>query len=72
MCEVLDPINATTGNYYYEGRDFTIKDFEDVEFLRYYNSIGPKLSNIFGNVYNVIIDDNIGVIVDGELIFIKI
>lgn len=59
VCTVIDPVNVTTGNYFYEGIDFSMKDAQDFNFYRYYNSTGPQLSNMFGNGFTTPIESYI-------------
>ncbi len=69
VCEVIDPVNATTGNYYYEGVDFTIYDQDIFNLNRYYNSTGPQLSNMFGNGFTTTIESYISYDKDGNILF---
>ena len=68
-CPIIDPVNATTGNYYYEGSDFTIKDAEEFDFMRYYNSTGPQISNMFGNGFTTPIESYISYDKNGNMLY---
>ena len=69
ICPVVDPVNSTTGNYYYEGVDFTVKDAEDFDFIRYYNSTGPQFSNMFGNGFTTSIESYISYDKKGNMLY---
>ena len=43
-----DPINTSTGNFYYEKTDLKIEGKYPLEFKRFYNTIGT-VDNILGN-----------------------
>ncbi|MGX8851070.1 DUF6531 domain-containing protein [Amedibacillus sp. YH-ame10] len=69
ICPVIDPVNSTTGNYYYEGTDFTIKAAEEFNFTRYYNSTGPQFSNMFGNGFTTSIESYISYDKNGNMLY---
>ena len=69
ICPIIDPVNSTTGNYFYEGIDFTIKDADEFNFTRYYNSTGPQLSNMFGNGFTTPIESYISYDKDSNILY---
>ena len=69
ICPVLDPINSTTGNYFYAGDDFTIQDQEAFTLHRYYNSTGPQLTNQFGNGFTTEIESYLAYDASGNLLY---
>ncbi|WP_280684516.1 MULTISPECIES: RHS repeat-associated core domain-containing protein [unclassified Breznakia] len=66
-CDIIDPVNATTGNYFNVTTDFTLIDFEDIKFNRYYNSTGPQISNMFGNGFTSIFESYVSYDKDGNM-----
>ncbi len=71
ICAVIDPVNSTTGNYYYEDSDFSFKDSKDFSFKRYYNSTGPQLSNMFGNGFTSDLESYISYDKNGNILYFK-
>lgn len=69
ICPVIDPVNSTTGNYYFDGEDFTIQDGEPFTLHRYYNSTGPQLSNMFGNGFTTEIESYTSYDKDGNMLY---
>ncbi|SJZ89598.1 DUF6531 domain-containing protein [Anaerorhabdus furcosa] len=51
-CYAGDPINTGSGNYYHENTDFTINDYKEIPFKRFYNSLGELISTSFGNGFS--------------------
>ncbi|MFV0393967.1 MAG: RHS repeat-associated core domain-containing protein [Coprobacillaceae bacterium] len=71
VCEIIDPVNANTGNYFYESADFTLQDYDELSFLRYYNSLGPVISGMFGNGFTTELESYIAYDEEGDLLFFK-
>ena len=69
VCKVIDPVNASTGNYYYQGADFKINDADEFVFTRYYNSTGPQFSNMFGNGFTTPIESYISYDKKGNILY---
>ena len=70
-CDIMDPVNSNTGNYFYESIDFTITDFEQLDLRRYYNSTGPQISGIFGNGNTSDVESYIAYDKEGNLLYFK-
>ncbi|MCI8541609.1 MAG: LysM peptidoglycan-binding domain-containing protein [Erysipelotrichaceae bacterium] len=70
VCDVIDPINATTGNFYYAASDYTLLDLQEYTFTRYYNSITPKSSNLFGNGFTTEIESYLSYDAKGNMLYV--
>ena len=70
-CDVIDPVNSNVGNYFYESTDFSLQDFDEIPFLRYYNSLGPVVSGMFGNGFTTELESYLSYDIDGHLLFFK-
>ncbi|MBR4314920.1 MAG: LysM peptidoglycan-binding domain-containing protein, partial [Lachnospiraceae bacterium] len=70
MCAYgLEPVNMSTGDFYLEHTDFSIKELGNSEFKisRSYNSIGRIIKSDFGYGFNSIINDRLMVNSDGTI-----
>lgn len=67
-CFEGDPINTSTGNFYHETTDFTLQDFDTIEFKRTYNSVGNNTS-IFGDGFNTPFEQYIGYDASNNIVY---
>lgn len=68
-CEVGDPINTTTGNYYHQSIDAKIYDFEELNITRTYNSYGEKTSSLFGNGFSSNIEQYVSYTKENNILY---
>lgn len=68
-CEVGDPINTTTGNYYHQSVDATVVDFEELKVTRTYNSYGEQTSSIFGDGFSSNMEQYIAYTKEGNILY---
>ncbi len=70
-CQAGDPINLFTGNFYYETKDTTLKDFADITLTRNYNAKAEKYSTMFGRGWTFNYDKSIAYDRDGNMLFFR-
>lgn len=68
-CDIIDPVNANIGNYFYESTDFTLIDYDTLPFHRYYNSVGPVVSGMFGNGFTTTLESYISYDANKNIVF---